>query len=145
MEPNNKTGTCYESKCLCSEQGHPRLLPSISPVVGEPNLQVKDRPAEKTCIGFIVQGTQPRGWVGIETQPRLCLLNRMFCEGLDLPEKGSLSPSCQVVNQCSCSHLEGFLILTPPEEDCAGSNLSEGKQRLIFWMEGSEERNGTRW
>lgn len=28
----------------------------------------------------------------------------------------SIKASCQVMNQCSCKHLEGFLILTPPKE-----------------------------
>jgi hypothetical protein len=60
--------------------------------------------------------------MGIEVKPRFCLPSHVLCAGLDPPwERAPFfdshnHPSCQVVNQWTCNHLDDFLILISSKE-----------------------------
>lgn len=53
------------------------------------------------------------------------------------PFAESVKASCQVLNQCSCKHLEGVLILTPPKEPIVLAAIvrKESKDWYLEWKE----------
>lgn len=151
LESSNKTDTWYESKCLCFEQGHPHLFPWTRPIVGEPSLQVR-LACRKDMHRVYCTGHTAKGMNGNWNSAQTLLAKPYVLWGAGstwkyAPFAESIKTFCQIMNQCSCKHLEGFLILTPPKEEIvlAATVMKESKDWYLEWKKMKRQMGWKKW